>query len=236
VFAAIVIAAIPPLFQLATSVLEYVKSEAQLAKNKQQFRETYIKDFLADALNQDIELRIRFAEYFSFVSSDEFRQGWIDYHQHLVQYRDTVRKQIDEMETKWQQKSQISGQNDPEIDRLERDLSWAYHEMGYVERDRSVVRNPRIGVLPASVPTNPEIRPGDYKVFVQFAGVLRRDDVRDMMKNLHDVGWNVLGIDGGGQRTSAAAGYNEIRYGDSGDASAAQALAKAVQTTNITLR
>src|SRR5262249_18531179 len=79
VFVAIAIAAIPPIFQLATAVLEYVKSEQQLRidqankeadrqAKQQAFRDDYIKEFLSNALSQDIELRIRFAEYFANVS------------------------------------------------------------------------------------------------------------------------------------------------------------------------
>jgi hypothetical protein len=73
VFAAIIIAAIPPLFQMATDFLGYTKSEAQLRLDQQnqeaerlakqeEFRETYVKDFLVNVLNQDVELRIRFSE------------------------------------------------------------------------------------------------------------------------------------------------------------------------------
>jgi MinD-like ATPase involved in chromosome partitioning or flagellar assembly len=77
------------------------------------------------------------------------------------------------------------------------------------------------------------IKPGNYRVFVQFAGVLRREDVRTMMESLHKAGWNVQGVEGGGERTTAAAGQNEIRYGNEADASAAQALADVVQGTRI---
>src|ERR1700730_5039101 len=67
VFVALAIAAIPPLFQLATAALEYVKSSADRQAKQQAFREDYIKEFIGNALNQDIELRIRFANYFSMV-------------------------------------------------------------------------------------------------------------------------------------------------------------------------
>jgi hypothetical protein len=77
------------------------------------------------------------------------------------------------------------------------------------------------------------IKPGNYRVFVQFAGVLQRGDVRTMMESLHKAGWNVQGVEGGGQRTTAAAGQNEIRYNNDADAPAAQALADMVQATKI---
>ena len=80
VFAAITVAAIPPLFQYASAYLEYVKSEAERKSKAEQFRDGYVKDFLATALNQDIELRIRLARYFSAVSSD--KGGWEQYLDH----------------------------------------------------------------------------------------------------------------------------------------------------------
>ncbi len=153
VFAAIAIAAIPPSFQLATAFLEYVKGQAQLRVDQhnreaerlakqEEFRETYVKEFLSNALNQDIELRIRFAEYFAFVSADSFRSGWIEYRDSLLKHRDNIRKQTDTMEAEWQN-IQRSGPDSPDIDRVERNLAWLYKEVGYVEKNRSVATNPR---------------------------------------------------------------------------------------------
>ena len=51
VVAGVTIAAIPPLFQLATAYLEYIKSEAARTMQAQQFRDGYVKDFLNTALN-----------------------------------------------------------------------------------------------------------------------------------------------------------------------------------------
>jgi hypothetical protein len=152
--AAVVITAIPPLFQYATAYLEYTKSQAQLrleqetrkaerlAKNEQ-FRDGYIKDFLDKALNQDIELRIRFAEYFAFVSSDTFRDGWIQYRDALKTRRDSARKEIDELENHWLRAVQAPSRDVSATEKLLRHLSWAYKEVGYVEKDRSVAADPR---------------------------------------------------------------------------------------------
>ena len=46
VIASITIAAIPPIFQLATSVLESYRKEGELNYSKETFHDTYIKDFL----------------------------------------------------------------------------------------------------------------------------------------------------------------------------------------------
>jgi hypothetical protein len=154
VFAAIAIAAIPPLFQLGTAVLEYVKSEQQLRLDQQnkeaeqdmkseEFREEYIKDFLSDALSQDIELRVRFAEYFSFVSAEKFKPGWENYKIQLQQYRTAIRADIDKLEKELQEKTQSAKADDPSLAELKRHLDWDYNEVGYVAPGRSVTANPR---------------------------------------------------------------------------------------------
>ena len=89
------------------------------------------------AINQDIELRIRLAEYFAFTSVGSFQLGWKEYRKALITHRDAIRKDIDQMETEWQQRVGRSG---AETDRLERNLSWKYTEVGYVKRDRGACR------------------------------------------------------------------------------------------------
>jgi hypothetical protein len=74
-----------------------------------------------------------------------------------------------------------------------------------------------------------DVKPANYQVFVQFAGIIKRDDIKVMMRRLRDLGWNMQGTEGGGQRTSNAAGLNVVRYGPTEDAEAATALAAAVQ-------
>jgi hypothetical protein len=154
VFAAITIAAIPPLFQLATALLEYTKSQAQLRIDQQnreaerlakqeEFRETYVKDFLANALNQDIELRIRFSEYFAFVSAESFRKGWTQYHDTLLKHRDEIREQISQLEDEWRRLKESPAPDNIRVDYVTRTLTWLYNEVGYVERNRSVTVNPR---------------------------------------------------------------------------------------------
>jgi hypothetical protein len=152
VFVALAIAAIPPLFQLATAALEYVKSNADRQAKQQAFRDDYIKEFINNALNQDIELRIRFAQYFARVSTEPFREDWLAYHKDLKETRDSIRKQIDDMEAKWSTLSSARDRNETEIARLERNLAWAYKEVGYVEKNRSAAVNPR---TPESAPSSP---------------------------------------------------------------------------------
>jgi hypothetical protein len=74
---------------------------------------------------------------------------------------------------------------------------------------------------------------GSYQVFVQFAGLINRDDVRMMMRQLSDSGWRVEGVEGGGERTAKAAGFAEVRYAERGDEPVAKALAEAIQATKL---
>jgi len=143
VFVAVAIAAIPPLFQLATAALEYVKSSAERQAKQQAFRDDYIKEFVGNALNQDIELRIRFAQYFARVSTDPYRNDWNTYLEDLRRVRADLRAHIDKMETEWRLKAGTVQRDEVEIARLERNLAWAYAEIGYVERNRSAAVNPR---------------------------------------------------------------------------------------------
>lgn len=92
---------------------------------------------------------------------------------------------------------------------------------------------------PASLPPQQQVdiprveNAGSYQVFVQFAGLINRDDVRTMMRRLSDSGWKVQGVEGGGERTAKAAGFAEVRYASRGDEPAAKALAEAVQATKL---
>jgi hypothetical protein len=141
VFAAITVAAIPPLFQLATAYLEYVKSEAARLSQAQQFRDGYVKDFLNTALTQDIETRIRFAQYFSSVSSEKL--DWNNYLKTLRELRDTKKGEIDLLEKNWQRLADTPGSNASEVNELKRHLDWAYSEVGYAAPNRSAIANPR---------------------------------------------------------------------------------------------
>lgn len=143
VFAAISIAAIPPLFQLGTAALEYVKSNADRQAKQQAFRDDYIKEFVSNALNQDIELRIRFAQYFAKVSTEPYREDWIDYLNELYSAREQIRSRIDNLESEWSNEISSQHRDVVAIARLERNLAWAYKEVGYVEQNRSAAGNPR---------------------------------------------------------------------------------------------
>jgi len=172
VIGGITIAAIPPLFQLATAALEFVKSEAARKMQAQQFRDGYVKDFLNTALNQDIEVRIRFAKYFASVSSE--KDDWSRYLGDLTTLRDTKKSEIDRLEEAWQRLADRPGAVASEVNQARRHLDWAYSEVGYVAPNRSAISNPRVpdetkgpGLTLSSIPS--ERRPVAQKVLDAFA-------------------------------------------------------------------
>ena len=159
-FVAAAIAAIPPGFQYATAKLEEAKSAAQLTADlrtkeaertakQEEFRQDFVKLFVDKALDQDVELRLRFAEYFASVSAEPFRGGWIEYRNRLESERQKVRDSINAMERQWVMNASDPNRKQPEINEIERNLAWAYKEVGYVERNRSVSTDPR---TPETVP------------------------------------------------------------------------------------
>jgi len=142
VVAGVTIAAIPPLFQLATAYLEYIKSEAARAMQAQQFRDGYVKDFLDTALKQDIEVRIRFAKYFTSVSSE--KRDWTNYLADLTKLRDAKKLEIDSLEEDWQKLANQPRADAIAVNKARRHLDWAYSEVGYVAPNRSAISNPRV--------------------------------------------------------------------------------------------
>lgn len=110
--------------------------------------------------------------------------------------------------------------------------------------DRSAAQDPEsnaaIAVPPSTLPSQdtdvtssngdiagePTAVAGDYpqRVFVQFAGAITRDAMRAFMRDMASAGWNVQGVEDGGERIATAAGLSEVRYGPPEDEQAAQAL------------
>lgn len=96
------------------------------------------------------------------------------------------------------------------------------------------------GVLPDNTTTitTASVEAGDaalpkQMVFVQWGGVITRESVRAMMQALAAQGWNMQGVDGGGERTEKAFGYNEVRYAPGAKADA-ERLAAELQRFNLT--
>jgi predicted acylesterase/phospholipase RssA len=85
---------------------------------------------------------------------------------------------------------------------------------------------------PAPAPPDPgtRVQRSDFPLFVQFAGVITREQIVAMKDQLVGSGWRVLGDL---KRTPAAAGQNEVRYsGDDAQPATllAEEIVKAIQT------
>lgn len=120
------------------------RKELEIELNQINQQQEYVKDFLDTALNQDVELRIRFADYFSNVSADPFREDWTGYRDALVKKRNVTRLEIHTKEEAFMRGSSISSptiEQQIENEKLSRELEWRYREIGYVARDRSIVRS-----------------------------------------------------------------------------------------------
>jgi hypothetical protein len=133
-------------------VLESARKDRELSQSQALSHDQYVKDFLANALNQDIEIRIRLATYFSNVSDTTYKLGWSKYLADLEQLRDSLRLQINADERKLLNLQQAGSADQAEITELKRNLAWRYGELGYSEPNRDVVSNPR---APASVSFQP---------------------------------------------------------------------------------
>ncbi len=102
------------------------------------------------------------------------------------------------------------------------------------------ILDPRLSTFPQIVSKDPvpgepsPASPGQL-VYVQFAGAISRDAVRTFMMQLRAAGWNVQGVEGGGERTLAADGLAEVRYAreSSGDAAAAEALVEFINASKV---
>jgi hypothetical protein len=125
---------IPGAISFYTTYFENVRKETELRLSEQAAHQQYIKDFFATAINQDIELRIRFADYFANLSGPGQEQLWKNYLAGLKHLRDDKRTAINDLETnlvalKRIPKDQV---DNAELDRTVRELAWANAEIGYV--------------------------------------------------------------------------------------------------------
>jgi hypothetical protein len=98
----------------------------------------YISKFVDAATNPDVEARIRFSQYFSFVSSGPYREGWERFFTAVESRRDKIRSEINQKES---QIDKLRAKDDSlDIDeqslltRLQRELAWSYSELGYANK------------------------------------------------------------------------------------------------------
>ena len=118
---------------------ERLLKEQQIALQDKETDEKYISQFLKTALDPDIQTRIRFSQYFSFVSSDKSnRQGWGQFNDALTKRRETIRIEINQKETEKQKlrakQGSLSIDDQSKLDQLSRELDWDYAELGAVTK------------------------------------------------------------------------------------------------------
>jgi hypothetical protein len=99
-----------------------------------QFDQDYISKFLEAALTPDVEKRVRLGQYFSYVSSDKYRDGWAKYFDAVATERNDVRDKINAKQAELRQlkgKPTLGADDVGRLDRLERELHWLNAEVGY---------------------------------------------------------------------------------------------------------
>jgi hypothetical protein len=93
-------------------------------------------------LNQDIELRLRFSEYFAAVSDPRYKEGWEKFRIGLEKRRNELRREINQKEKDLDKirtrRTLLDVSEQSELAQLERELRWYYAELGYVRQDTNV--------------------------------------------------------------------------------------------------
>jgi hypothetical protein len=132
---------IPGAISFYSAYFENARKETELRLSQQTAHQQYIKDFFATAINQDIELRIRFADYFANLSGPDQEKLWKNYLENLKKLRDDNRQKINDLEKGLVDFKKLppDQMDNAEFDRINRELAWANAEIGYVPSERSTV-------------------------------------------------------------------------------------------------
>lgn len=165
--------------------LQQAEQEVQLKQKEIESKiidqhEKYISQFLDTALNQDIEIRLRFSEYFAHVSDKETMNQWKLYHNELEQRRNTIRDSINDKE---QRVAVLQSLPKPTIDqqielqRLGRELDWNNAEVGYARQDSNITI-PNLPISPSSSINKPAISAENEQLFRQ--AVIDPDRTQDL--------------------------------------------------------
>jgi hypothetical protein len=132
---------IPGAISFYTAYFDNERKKAEFELSQQAAHQQYIKDFFATAINQDIELRIRFADYFANLSGPQQEGMWRNYLTSLRELRDRNRETINKLEKQLVGFKRLSQEeiDVAEFDRINRELTWANSEVGYIATERSAV-------------------------------------------------------------------------------------------------
>ena len=128
---------IPGAVNFFTIYFDNIRRDNEFKLSEQTAHQQYIKDFFSTAINQDIELRIRFADYFAFLSGSGQDQYWKAYLEDLKKLRDGNRKKINDLEKQLVEfkKNPPEKIDNAEFDRINPELAWANAE--WVRSDRA---------------------------------------------------------------------------------------------------
>jgi hypothetical protein len=114
--------------------LELELKEKENEGKRIEFDQQYVSNFLATALVPDVETRIRLGQYFSFVASEKYRQGWAKYFEAIEARRNAIRDEINSKQQELQQlraRTTLNADEVSRLDRLQRELRWRNSELGY---------------------------------------------------------------------------------------------------------
>ncbi len=144
----------PFVVQFYNASNEESRRKIELEILQQTNHQNYIKEFFQTAVNQDIELRIRFAEYFAALSGGKGKsqkenigdgesklklEGWERYLSELKGKREKLREKINELEGNLIGATSGTPKEHKERERIKRELTWAYNEIGYVPLERTSI-------------------------------------------------------------------------------------------------
>lgn len=125
---------------IVAAALPFVIQYLNVRAEQRDSHRAHIDRYFQTAINQDIELRIRSAEYFRYLSdnSDESRNLWSDYYGSLVDHRTTIRGRILELqrivstlESERDNADTWSFEQHLDLQSRREELVWARAEIGY---------------------------------------------------------------------------------------------------------
>jgi hypothetical protein len=109
--------------------LQIALEGAKLKLQKETARQQFIQTFANTGYNQDIELRMRFAEYFAFVADPLDRPDWEAFRLKLEERREKIRGEIEKRREELAKERGKKAPDEVEIAKLERRIRWYEAEL-----------------------------------------------------------------------------------------------------------
>ncbi|MDU9006881.1 D-Ala-D-Ala carboxypeptidase family metallohydrolase [Sedimentitalea todarodis] len=189
---------------VVAAILPYwIQIVQERSKQTNDYR-SFVSQYIENGISQDIELRIRFAEYFSYLADDASRNAWAKYHVELKTRRDNTRDKINSLE---KERANLIAQGDDDLSEedqialaeLSRKLSWAYGEVGYAQRNTSIVQRQDSSTTRAI--GIEDLDPAYLEEFSKFFSdndvkYVKPEEVLVMGSAHHDVGNRCYGLNG----------------------------------------